>query len=321
MRIIHLSWGLNPELDEALRVDGFRVTRVFPGYPWRRALLQGAAQQGSPDAIVASWPPGIGDVSSDSADRLGNLLNPVDDEGGGCLAEWLRRQPKSWTMTDGRLWNTVPFVVILDRVFDRIFHRLDHDPIYLTWRKGGGAKAALEATAQLRDVVEAYWRRVVAELEDIGFLLRYEAGRLVVTTAFNAPADTAHLLYHSGAAPRRGRVLTLRRNSEAARADVEAFEAIINNLEVTEARIHAFLEGHPDFLAERGALQPLSHIRLTSADGRVLVPDFVLRPVVSLWRDLNWKVLDLKKPQVPLLVGPARRRRLSAEIHAAIRQR
>jgi Domain of unknown function (DUF4263) len=63
----------------------------------------------------------------------------------------------------------------------------------------------------------------------------------------------------------------------------------------------------------------LPHVRLEQ-DARVLIPDFILKPIVAAQRDSEWEVLDLKRPDARLLVGKANRSRLSHEVMNAITQ-
>lgn len=319
MRIIHLCWSTNAPLNTALMSDGFSVTRVDYAIPWRKKLLESLARQPIPDALVASWPPGIGTIGSSSATTRGPHLHPADDDGGS-LVQWLRRQPDSWLMPDGRRWNAVPFVVILDRSFASPYVEFADDPIYLTWPEGCDGRGAHEVAVPLREVINTYWRALLNELDQCGFLIRYHQGRLVVTAAYDMGAATP-LRYHSGQ-PRRGtpHVLTIHPDAFDRAADVQTFERLIGDPRTTETSIQRFFETHPHFLSESDTLQPLSHPRLVDRMGRVLVPDFLLRPRTASLRDSRWKVLELKRPYTQLLVGSRRRRRLSSEIHHAIRQ-
>lgn len=298
------------------------MTQVDYAQPWRQSLVNAMAHQLAPDAVVASWPPGIGTIDLPDGGmppRPYWFLNPDDDH--GTLVGWLRKQPDTLTMPDGRRWNALPFVVILARSFDCSYKDTARDPIYLTWRDGPNARGAYEAAIDLRIVIGEYWRRLLDELDECGFLIRYHEGRLIVTRAYRSVNVDRRLIYHSGEiSARLGHVLSVYPSLANVEAETDAFERLINDSNVNEATIHEFLERHPHFLSERGAVQPLSHTRLVQADGRVLVPDFVIRPKSTPERDRRWKVLDLKTPRVPLLVGPRRRRRLSAEIQRAIRQ-
>ena len=59
---------------------------------------------------------------------------------------------------------------------------------------------------------------------------------------------------------------------------------------------------------------------MRDGSGRLLIPDFVLKPVVATQRDRNWEVLDLKRPQARLLAGPRNHRRFSQEVTSALTQ-
>jgi hypothetical protein len=64
----------------------------------------------------------------------------------------------------------------------------------------------------------------------------------------------------------------------------------------------------------------MPHVPLQSDSGPLLVPDFIIKPVVAYQRDSNWEILDLKKPDAKLLAGPRLHTRLSHEVMQAIAQ-
>jgi hypothetical protein len=61
-------------------------------------------------------------------------------------------------------------------------------------------------------------------------------------------------------------------------------------------------------------------VRLESEGGHLLIPDFVLKPIVAVKRDSKWEILDLKTPQVKLLTGKAQRIQFSHQVMKAITQ-
>lgn len=101
--------------------------------------------------------------------------------------------------------------------------------------------------------------------------------------------------------------------------EVELLEALLNRKETSEAELQQFLEEHPHFLIPNQLFSVLPHVRLME-DTKLLVPDFIVKPVVAAQKDSEWEVLDLKRPSAKLLVGKANRARLSQEVMNAIAQ-
>jgi hypothetical protein len=99
---------------------------------------------------------------------------------------------------------------------------------------------------------------------------------------------------------------------------VDQFEALINREDVREQELQLFFEEHPHFLSTLHT--PLPHVRLRNRHGKLLVPDFVLKPIVAQQRDSRWQVLELKLPQERLLAHRGSRRQLSANVMSAIAQ-
>jgi hypothetical protein len=79
-----------------------------------------------------------------------------------------------------------------------------------------------------------------------------------------------------------------------------------------------FFEQNPHFLS--AVAKPLPHVQFRDPAGRLLVPDFILKPIVASERDSRWDIIDLKRPQASLLVGAGARKRMSHEVAVAIRQ-
>jgi hypothetical protein len=125
--------------------------------------------------------------------------------------------------------------------------------------------------------------------------------------------------YYFGPADQRARgFTTVHKENFAVQAEIEAFEALINRENLREPELQQFFETHPHFLSEEHT--PLSQVRLPRADGRVLIPDFILKPLFTQQDDSKWRVLELKLPSAKLLSGKGPRRRLSSRVMEAIAQ-
>src|SRR5438552_16499706 len=49
---------------------------------------------------------------------------------------------------------------------------------------------------------------------------------------------------------------------------------------------------HPHFLVGSNLAEPIPDPQFTDGDGNVLIPDFVLKPVVAQQRHTKWEILD-----------------------------
>src|SRR5262249_25174292 len=138
--------------------------------------------------------------------------------------------------------------------------------------------------------------------------------RRVEGKLYFGPADTR--------TAERGKYYTVDRDNFGIQFEVEQFEALINKPDVTERDIQKFFEENPHFLLLTRLMQALPQVRLPDETGKLLIPDFILKPIVAMqrMRDSNWEVLDLKLPQAKLLAGPSNHRRFSSEVYQAITQ-
>jgi hypothetical protein len=237
-------------------------------------------------------------------------------------ATLLRQLGESVAMIDGRKWNAVPILVLVAGWLDyfdghNAATRLDSD--------GQGHVDVYDisavgefGTTRIQAAIHDYRSQLLAELDDLGFIVTYEHGRYRVGPAFRRRAELAGRFYFGAADRRADHFVTVHRDLLGVQLEVEQFEHLINKVDVEERELQLFFEQNPHFLS--AVAQPLAHINFRDPVGRLLVPDFVLRPIVATQRDSRWEVLDLKRPQASLLVGPGPRKRISHEVATAIRQ-
>lgn len=241
------------------------------------------------------------------------------------LAKGIRLLPPHSTMFDGRQWRSIPFVILTPRVTfngsllkmrDSLFaehldllHGLQIVP--LEGDEQAGARV-------IKKCVETYRLALLAEFDDMGFIVSYRAGRYSVSPALKPRNEFEGRYYFRAGDARPTGFFTVHEDSGAIQREVEAFEALINHPDVSEGQLQRFFEEHPHFLSP--SHMPLPQVRLSRQDGSVLIPDFILKPVVAQQRDSSWEVLDLKRPQEKLLAGKGSRARLSSRVMSAIRQ-
>jgi len=246
------------------------------------------------------------------------------------LERRIRELPDRAAMIDGRKWGAVPTIhvnlfgdlppeawlgskLILDRLGDTGLLATPYADADET-----DENVARDTATLIRSVVQDYRERVVNELDSLGLMVTYDRGRFRVCPAMK-PRKTLSGYYYFGPADRREeRFVTIDRDHFGVQLEMELFEVLINRQGVREFELQQFFEDHPHFLSRRA--QPLPHVTLRATTGKVLIPDFILRPLAAVQRDSRWQVLELKRPQDVLLVGRNGRKRLSCTVDTAIRQ-
>ncbi len=231
----------------------------------------------------------------------------------------LRSLQNFQAMKDGRKWAAVPFVMIVNHLFNREGIRETVDA-NVTDISGDYTKNLND----IREIVSDYWQRLLGELDNLGLIITYEQGRYRVGPGLAARDEGLEsALYYSPADRKQGtqdKYFTLNRDVLGIQYEIELFEALINSPDVQELDLQRFFEENPHFLAPTKLMQPLPHVSLVDNCGKVLVPDFVIKPIVAAQRDSNWQVLDLKHPQAKLLAGRSNHKRFSQDVMKAINQ-
>ncbi len=307
--VAHREW---PDLLERWRKRGCRIEFI----PVDRLIehLKGPeACSWLVDAIVCS----TSDLVSVGTIAFGS----VTTEAIAKLSSDFRQLPDSCAMSDGRKWKSIPLVALLSNPLTggpfappvlegvRIVEYQDeHDD---------------DAIESIRQAVEEYRKRLLDELDNMGFLVSYDHGRFRVGPALKPKRDLEGYYYYGPADTReqaKCRFFTVHRDTYGVQYEVEKFEALINNPQISEPELQKFFEDHPHFLLIQDMAQALPHPRFVDQDGALLIPDFMLKPVVAEQRDSKWEVLDLKLPTSNLLSGPARHRGFSQAVIKAITQ-
>lgn len=97
---------------------------------------------------------------------------------------------------------------------------------------------------------------------------------------------------------------------------INEFEYLLNNKKTKEYELQRFFENNPLFLLGLDYDEFCSQVTLCDKDGKLLKPDFFIKPVQS---DL-WDILEIKLPKFNLIAGKKNRERLSWEIRQGISQ-
>jgi hypothetical protein len=231
----------------------------------------------------------------------------------------LRNLEPSVAMKDGRKWSGIPVVLIISSIFSSDGIREPIDAVVLNQ-----SEDYVRNVEEIREVVSRYRQRLLDELDNLGLLVSYEHGRYRVGPALTPrDRDVEGEFYYGPADAResvKGKYFTVDRDNYGIQYEIELFEALINRPDVRELDLQRFFEEHPHFLVATRLMQALPHVSLVDQKGKLLIPDFVLKPIVAAQRDSNWEILDLKHPQAKLLAGPTNHIRFSQEVMKAINQ-
>lgn len=262
-------------------------------------------------------------IEADLDDLGSPLIYPVGVVAAQKLAQEVRRLPDSCAMQDGRKWKAIPIVIVLAGTAAAFFR--EELQLFAATEGAVFVEALPEFDVTFRSIdntVREYRQRILDEFSNLGFLVSFRDGRYRVGPALNPVRDLEGLLYYGPGDQRdlRGRYFTVDRDLCGVAYEVEQFEALINRADTDELELQRFFEENPHFLGDLRMSLPLPHVRLESQSGTLLIPDFILKPIVAYQRDANWRVIDLKKPGARLLAGPSRHVRLSHDVTQAIAQ-
>jgi hypothetical protein len=237
------------------------------------------------------------------------------------LSDQIRSLPDSVAMIDGKKWCSVPIIILASATRERPGEDvLDEEgdvkvrDVVLVEPNDDNNYGADE----IKENVEDYRLSVLSEFDNLGFIVKFEHGRYVLGPALKSRHELEGKYYFGPADKRPEGFTTVHRDNFGIQFELEQFEALINRPDVSESQLQEFFEEHPHFLSALHTSLP--HVRLPAKNGSILIPDFILRPIVAQERDSKWEVLDLKLPQEKLLAGKGARARLSSSVMKAIRQ-
>lgn len=206
------------------------------------------------------------------------------------LAEEVSNLPDPCTMRDGRKWKKIPFA---------IFGGAEASAMWLRQRKGGNARvypvtAPFAALKEVQDLVDEYQDRVLNDYHNLGILVRFEKGRAQISPALRLKNYESEFYYAPGDRRIRKGWVTVKRDREGLREDVELFAMLLDK-RATETEMHKFFEEHPAILMEARLGIPISHRPrfVQPEDNR---PDFSFSPILGPWNNKSIEVMELKGP-------------------------
>jgi hypothetical protein len=231
------------------------------------------------------------------------------------LADGVRSLPESCAMRDGRKWRSIPFVILHNAAnfeltpgeeVDSHAHLIVQHHSDLTMRK-------------VQAIVDQYQDRVLEDYRNVGIIIRFENGRAQIGPALRRKDPNIESEYYYAPADRRTNTswVTVKRDSEGLRHDVEIFQHLIDT-GANETRMHQFFEEHPAFLMEARLGIPISH-RPSFIQPKNFKPDFAFSPILGPQSDRMIEIMELKGPD-EITLSRKHHRGFSAKVHAAVDQ-
>lgn len=215
------------------------------------------------------------------------------------LAEDVRNLPDVCTMQDGRKWKKIPIA---------IFTTASTGATWLTQRRAQNASVFPVAYPpialdKIQALVDEYHERVLNDYQNLGMLVRFEKGRAQVGPALQLKNDESEFYHASGDRRNHKGWVTVKRDREGLRADVELFEMLIER-RAGEREMHKFFEQHPAILMEAWLGIPISH-RPQFDHPKDNTADYSFSPILGPWKDKGVDMLEMKGPgEMTLRRGP-----------------
>jgi hypothetical protein len=252
------------------------------------------------------------DTEPDGTPRLYTLEKAVR------MANQVADLPEFIAMRDGRKWKMIPFVIIGEKAF--YFEQVSD----LTGRHARVIPPNPFTDGILRRIqeeVDTYYDRLLQEYDNRGMMVRIVKGRTQISPALMRKKKFEESEYYYVAADRRklarNRWLTVIRDNEGVRADVAMLEQLLN-INASEQEMQRFFEEHPAILMQARLGIPISHPSYVSPKPNTL--DFAFTPILGAQDGDSVDLLELKRPDAPLLNNLRLHRGLSMALHRAIDQ-
>ena len=172
------------------------------------------------------------------------------------VANEIRSLPEQCAMRDGRKWKTVPVIIFANGAAP-YFSEIPNGVHVLPPICNNHPFLALR---QMRQHVDDYYDRILADYRSLGMLVRFQNGHVQIGPALRRRHPTRESSYYYGAGDRRSNRdwVTFKRDHEGLAYDVEVFQNLLER-NATETQMHKFFEQHPAFLMDAMLGVPLSH--------------------------------------------------------------
>src|ERR1043165_972828 len=192
------------------------------------------------------------------------------------LSQEIRGLPDYVAMPDGRKWKTIP-----QRTYSAFeshsrwlaAHVDSQNRILIEGRDVVSNELTSLRPEEIINAIKEDRARLISQFDQLGLLVKYEHGRWRLGPALK-PRPELYSDYYFGSADKRdGKTVTIDREIAGIQFEVERFEVLINDPEVTEQQLQDFFEENPHFLSIDHS--PLPHIQFSRENGKPIIPDFI----------------------------------------------
>ena len=212
------------------------------------------------------------------------------------LAEDFRRLPEACAMRDGRKWKSIPFAIISEQPY--YFGYQDHF-LQLNVTLIRPSPYPTQALSLVKEAVDDYIKRVLEDCRDLGLMITFEKDRARIGPALKKKDPVMESAYYYAPADRRNnrRFMTVMRDSDGLRADVELFQQLLD-MKVGERQMQRFFEDNPFFLTQARLGIQIPHPSYVT---KRWSPDFAFTSILGPTDVNNIELLELKGPAETLL--------------------
>jgi len=212
------------------------------------------------------------------------------------LAEDFRRLPEACAMRDGRKWKSIPFAIISEQPY--YFGYPDHF-LQLNVTLIRPSPYPTQALSLVKEAVDDYIKRVLEDYRDLGLMITFEKDRARIGPALKKKDPVMESAYYYAPADRRNnrRFMTVMRDSDGLRADVELFQQLLD-MKVGERQMQRFFEDNPFFLTQARLGIQIPHPSYVT---KRWSPDFAFTSILGPTDVNNIELLELKGPAETLL--------------------
>jgi hypothetical protein len=151
----------------------------------------------------------------------------------------------------------------------------------------------------VKAAVDDYIKRVLEDYRDLGLMITFEKDRARIGPALKKKDPMMESAYYYAPADRRNnrRFMTVMRDSDGLRADVELFQQLLD-MKVGERQMQRFFEDNPFFLTQARLGIQIPHPSYVT---KRWSPDFAFTSILGPTDVNNIELLELKGPAETLL--------------------
>lgn len=187
-----------------------------------------------------------------------------------------------------------------------------------------------ELLKAIDDAVRDFRKRILEDLQHVGIGIRFKGGRYQLYHCYSLRKecgfesryiDATYDTYRQKAANAYLRLILIEDRHWSAQKAIQEFEYLLNSKKTKESDFQRFFSLHPEFLYQNSYIEHWSEPHLTDkSTGKLLKPDFILKSTFLPDRPWSWQIVDLKKPNVPLISNSKFHATLSHHVHKVVSQ-